>query len=70
MLDEFRGKYSLSLIAYHIVWVPKYRRKVLVGKVRIVLEEILREKVEAMGWWNDCHGDHARPHTRVPAGGQ
>ena len=50
MLDESRGRHSLSRIAYHIVWIPKYRRRILVGKVRKVLEEVLREKVEAMGW--------------------
>ena len=28
---------------YHIVWVPKYRRKVLYGKVRRRVGEIIRE---------------------------
>jgi len=28
---------------YHIVWVPKYRRKVLYGKLRSRLGEIIRE---------------------------
>jgi len=28
---------------YHIVWVPKYRRKVLYGKIRKRLGEIVRE---------------------------
>ena len=28
---------------YHIVWIPKYRRKVLYGKVRQHLGEIFRE---------------------------
>ena len=28
---------------YHIVWIPKYRRKVLYGKVRQHLGEIIRE---------------------------
>ena len=27
---------------YHIVWIPKYRRKVLFGRVRADLREILR----------------------------
>ena len=28
---------------YHIVWIPKYRRKELYGKIRIYLGEEIRE---------------------------
>ena len=28
---------------YHVVWVPKYRRKVLYGQIRQYLGEVLRE---------------------------
>ena len=31
-------------IAYHIIWCPKYRRKVLVGEVEKRLKELLIEK--------------------------
>ena len=27
---------------YHIVWIPKYRRKALYGRVRVDVREILR----------------------------
>ena len=33
---------------YHVVWCPKYRRKVLVGKVKTRLKEVLREKSETI----------------------
>ena len=33
-----------------IVWIPKYRREVFVGKVREVLDGVLWEIVEVMGW--------------------
>ena len=33
---------------YHLVWCPKYRRSVLVGKVRDRLEELIKEKVEQL----------------------
>ncbi len=39
--------YNLS---YHIVWCPKYRRKVLVGDVADRLRELLCEKAEENGW--------------------
>ncbi|MFZ3130737.1 MAG: transposase, partial [Desulfosporosinus sp.] len=28
---------------YHVVWCPKYRRKVLVGKVEARLKELIQE---------------------------
>ena len=34
---------------YHIVWIPKYRRKVLYGKVRKRLGEIVRELCRQKG---------------------
>lgn len=34
---------------YHFVWCPKYRRPVLVGKIKERLEELIKEKVEQLG---------------------
>ena len=34
---------------YHVVWVPKYRRKVLYGKVRTRTREIIRELCQQKG---------------------
>jgi putative transposase len=34
---------------YHIVWVPKYRRKVLYGKVRRRFGEIVRDLCRQLG---------------------
>jgi putative transposase len=30
-------------IQYHFVWIPKYRKRVLVGKVKARLEELVRQ---------------------------
>jgi putative transposase len=35
---------------FHIVWLPKYRKKVLTGKVKERLENLLRECAEVNGW--------------------
>ena len=35
---------SVFNIGYHLIWCPKYRRKVLVGDVEIRLKELLYEK--------------------------
>lgn len=36
-------------IGYHLIWCPKYRRKVLVGKVEIRLKELLLQKADDIG---------------------
>jgi putative transposase len=38
--------YSLK---YHVVWTPKYRRKLLVDRLAVRLEELLREKAAELG---------------------
>ena len=36
-------------IGYHLIWCPKYRRKVLVGDVEARLRELIMEKAEKIG---------------------
>jgi putative transposase len=36
-------------IGYHLIWCPKYRRKVLVGEVEIALRQLFLEKAELIG---------------------
>jgi putative transposase len=36
-------------IGYHLIWCPKYRRKVLVGEVAERLKELLTEKAADLG---------------------
>ena len=36
-------------VGFHLIWCPKYRRKVLVGSVEARLRELLREKADAIG---------------------
>jgi len=36
-------------ISYHIIWCPKYRRKVLTDGVDTRLKELLQEKAEELG---------------------
>ena len=33
-------------IQYHFVWIPKYRKRVLIGEIKIRLEELFRECAE------------------------
>lgn len=36
-------------IGYHLIWCPKYRRKVLVGDVEVRLKELLTNKASEIG---------------------
>lgn len=41
---------SVSMVNYHIVFCPKYRRKLLVDKIKTRLEEIIRDVALENGW--------------------
>ena len=45
-----RGAHTVYRLAYHYVWIPRYRRKVLVGDVARRLEELIREICTARDW--------------------
>lgn len=37
--------------AFHVVWCPKYRRRVLDGPIQARLKELIREVVDEKGAW-------------------
>ena len=41
---------AVHSIGWHIVWCPKYRKKILVGLVAERLRELLVAKAEEQGW--------------------
>ena len=43
------NSHSVFNIGYHIIWFPKYRRKVLINGVDIRLKEILVKRAAAIG---------------------
>ena len=45
-----RDETRVHLIVYHLIWTPKRRKPVLVGKVAERLEQLMREKAELKGW--------------------
>ena len=47
-----RTKANISFqCAYHVVWCPKYRRKVIGGRMEVRLKEIIVEVIEDRGAW-------------------
>ena len=45
------GGHTKYRLQYHIVWIPKYRRRVLRGKVSIRLRQLLYEACRMNRWW-------------------
>ncbi len=45
-----RGAHTVYRLAYHFVWVPRYRRQVLVGGIVRRLEELIREVCVSRDW--------------------
>ena len=48
-MNAKRTRHAVYNINYHFVWIPKYRRKVLVGAVAERLGELLHEKIAELG---------------------
>lgn len=44
------SKHAVYNCAYHLIWCPKYRRKVLVDQVDVRLKELLLQKADEHGW--------------------
>jgi len=49
-MDTQHTKHVTYKLAYHFVWCPKYRKKILVGKLAIFVEQELRRICEARQW--------------------
>ena len=50
-LKYWSGAHTRHRILYHLVWVPKYRKRVLEGKVTIRLQHLLYEAAKINRWW-------------------
>jgi len=44
-----RTRYPHYTLAYHLIWIPKYRRKILTGEVQTETKRLLRECCEQHG---------------------
>jgi putative transposase len=48
MVENRRSAGAVYALKYHLVWCPKYRRKVLVGTVETDLRALLQQKAEQL----------------------
>jgi putative transposase len=47
------GAHTKHRLQYHLVWIPKYRKRVLRGKIAIRLKKLLYEASKMNRWWID-----------------
>jgi putative transposase len=48
-MESKRTRHAAYQIAYHFVWIPKYRKPILIRKVAVRLEQLLRDKAKELG---------------------
>ncbi len=49
-MDYQRGQHTVYLINYHLVWIPRRRKPVLVSRVAQRLKEIIKEVAKENHW--------------------
>ena len=50
MKKYWRGAHTKHRNMYHLVWLPKYRKKVLSGRIKTRVDELIRECAEINAW--------------------
>jgi len=45
-----KTRHTIYNINYHLVWCPKYRKKVLIGEVKDLVEKTIKEVCLQRGW--------------------
>ena len=50
MKKYYHGAHTTHRNMYHLVWLPKYRKKVLHGRVKEKLEEMFQTCADVNGW--------------------
>lgn len=49
-MNARRGAHTVYRLAYHFVWIPRYRRAILTGSLAARLEEVIREVCDEREW--------------------
>ena len=50
MSNYWKGAHTKHKVMYHIVWIPKYRKRVLKGKIAVRIHELIQECVNVNRW--------------------
>ncbi|MEO8391398.1 MAG: IS200/IS605 family transposase [Chloroflexota bacterium] len=49
-MEYQRDEHRIHLIVYHLIWIPKRRKPILVNSVAQDCEALIRRKCEEQGW--------------------
>ena len=63
------GSHTKHRLQYHVVWIPKYRKRVLRGKIAIRLKTLMYEACKMNGWWISelaIQDDHIHMVVQLP----
>ena len=50
-MKYWTGAHTKHRLKYHLVWIPKYRRRVLLGKIAAHLKALLYQAAEMNQWY-------------------
>ena len=50
MSKYWKGAHTRHRVMYHIVWIPKYRKRVLKGAIASRIEELIQECADVYRW--------------------
>jgi putative transposase len=64
-MSEKSLSHSVWDCTYHIVWIPKYRKKVLYGECKKEMREVLRELVERKDGVEIVEGSMCSDHVHI-----
>ena len=51
MNEYWTGSHTKHKLKFHVVWLPKYRKRVLRGEVEKRLKQLLYQAAEVNSWW-------------------
>ena len=51
MVKLWKGSHTKHRLQIHLVWIPKYRKRVLKGKIAIRLKQLLYQACKINRWW-------------------
>jgi putative transposase len=49
----WRGGHTKHRLVYHLIWVPKYRKRVLRGKIAKRIRELIYQACIVNRWWTE-----------------
>ncbi len=65
----WEGAHTRHRLLYHLVWIPKYRKRILIGKVAVRLRGLLYEAADVNRWWIhevNIQRDHVHAMIQLP----